>query len=175
MQAAEIIAAKNTESGRKATDSVGSNPTAQSVINDLEGSMDFQVGDVVEVQESAREDVGTVAWQFVQHNPVAVVKGWQERPAVGTKANNEVVYLPRDRDYAVEWSIDFRGGHNCLGCTAERRGHWIGGQHLELCFEASRTVNTVPNIKPQWEHLSDTMTWKMFEDADAKDTKENNL
>ena len=123
--------------------------------------MEFQVGDLVYVNNSAQEDVGTVAWQFIRFSRSARVKGWALRPTLGTKENNEVYSDPseRDRDYAVEWPVDFRGGHTCLGLTAAHRGQWIGGQHLELCFEASREVNTVPNIQGY----------------DAEDTKENKL
>ena len=121
--------------------------------------MEFEVGDKVLVQMSAQEDVGTVAWQFIDRNAVAIVKGFMPRPVTGTLAKNVLIDGYRDKDYALEWPIEFRGGHTCLGNTAERRGQWIGGQHLELCFEASREVNTVPNIQGY----------------DAEDTKENKL
>ena len=101
----------------------------------------LQAGDTVFVEDSAKIDVGFMAWSFVEANHLAIVKQRMEmlNPDKKEIPESEVIY-------ALEWPVEFSGGHNCQGNCAERRGQFVSGKHLSLCFEASREVNTVPNI-----------------------------
>jgi hypothetical protein len=94
----------------------------------------YKGGDVVLLHDTCEEDIGTMAWDYVRHHRRATVVSI-------LSGKNGVMY-------GLEWSEEFRGGHNCHGNCKERRGQYAAQQHLELeNFEASRAVNTVPNIE----------------------------
>lgn len=104
----------------------------------------LQVGDQVFVEKSAREDVGFIAWSYVESHPTATVK--QRMELSNVVPESETVY-------ALEWPEEFSGGHYCQGTTANKRGQFVAAKHLSLCFEASREVNTVPHVDTKENNL----------------------
>lgn len=95
----------------------------------------YQAGDVVLLKDSCQIDIGWWAWEYIRtHRKATVV-------SVISDATE------RSHMYTCEWPNEFDGGHDCMGKTARRCGQYVSEQHLELeNFEASRVVNTVPNI-----------------------------
>jgi hypothetical protein len=114
----------------------------------------YKVGDVVFLKDSCEVDIGTDAWlNYVNKHRQATVKFVQDSAAY-------CGYYKSGTMYAVEFYEDFKGGHSCHERTLKNRGQYVHEAHLELAnFEASREVNTVPNL----------------EGYDGEDTKENNL
>ena len=101
----------------------------------------FQPGDFVFVKDSAEEDVNGYAWNYIK----------EHREAVVTRVN---VYsdlsrpMPESEYHIVcAWDEEFEGGWDCWGKCPPKRGQIITAKHLDLCFEKSRQVVTVPNIK----------------------------
>lgn len=96
----------------------------------------FQPGDKVYVEKSGHVDVGFKALSFITDHPFATVKALA----------HEGSSTPEHRVYALEWDTEFSGGIDCYGVCAPRRGQFVTGKHLSLCFEASREVVTMPRI-----------------------------
>ncbi len=103
----------------------------------------FNVGDIVYLEDSSQIDIGFLAWEFVKAQRRAVVRHRMEGLPIEEMVPESQVL------YAVEWDTEFSGGHSCQGNCASRRGQFVASKHLSLCFEDSREVVTVPNIKPQ--------------------------
>lgn len=104
----------------------------------------FQVGDKVFVNASAQIDVGFLAWDYVKAHPLAMIKQRMDFARNEDVPESEMVY-------AVEWPEDLQGGHTCQGTVEGKRGQFVAAKHLDLCFEASREVVTVPQIDPRKE------------------------
>lgn len=100
----------------------------------------FQNDDKVYINPSAKEDVGFLAWDYVSNTGYGTIKG----ALTGTKEEPvpESMFV-----YAIEFAREFSGGIECQGLCKPKRGQWISAKHLELDFEASRDVVTVPNIE----------------------------
>jgi hypothetical protein len=96
----------------------------------------FNVGDVVYVNDSADCDCTVTAWGYINTHRQAVVK------AVRLGARKK----PENTELALEFEEDFAGGHHCGGVCLPQRGHFVMATSVELCFEASRAVVTIPNI-----------------------------
>lgn len=97
----------------------------------------FYPGDSVYLTDTCEVDIGTRAWPYIQEHRNAVVKArW------GMPGQPEGQSL-----YALEFCAEFSGGHDCQGTCLPRRGQVVTRKHLELNFEASRVVNTVPNLQ----------------------------
>lgn len=100
----------------------------------------FHDNDKVFINSSAKEDVGFLAWDVIASIGYGTIKGAQ----VGLKDHP----VPEsDYVYAIEFAREFSGGVTCRGLCQPRRGQWISAKHLELDFETSREVVTVPNIE----------------------------
>ena len=94
----------------------------------------YRVGDIVLLKDSCEVDIGTYAWNYVKNNRMAKI--------VSCKAQGKRIM------YGLEWADEFEGGHDCWRTCAPHRGQFVHEPHLELLnFEASREVNTVPNIE----------------------------
>ena len=106
----------------------------------------FNVGDKVYVEDSAQVDVGFQSWSYINGHREATVKHKMEFAALGVDLNG---YIPQDKDYiyALEWPEKFSGAHSCQDHCAPNQGHFISAKHLDLRFEASREVQTIPNIE----------------------------
>ena len=98
---------------------------------------EFTVGDHVYVEDSAQPDCTLEAWQFI------------ETHRKGTIVKILVADLPTGKNMqcAVDFGAEFSGGHYCSGFVKTRAGQWITSQHLAVCCEESREVQTVPNIE----------------------------
>ncbi len=101
--------------------------------------MEYKPNDVVFLSDSVREDIGMLAWGYVQNHRRATVLDVLEYPEG----------LEDDRkQYAVQFTDEFQGGHNCWGVSQPRKGQFVMAKHLSLAFEDSnKEVQTVPNIE----------------------------
>jgi hypothetical protein len=99
----------------------------------------LQAGDKVFVKDSAIEDIGALAWKYVQdHREACVVNVFHS----GTN-----VSLPESEAlYIVKWLDTFEGGWDCWHECPRGQGQIVTAKHLDLRFEASREVVTVPNL-----------------------------
>lgn len=105
----------------------------------------LRIGDVVYIEDSGQIDVGFIAWSYIKDHRVALVKKEMTFAEMGVEFKD---YIPKSGDfmYAVEWPEKFNGGHTCQGHCKEGQGQFLSAKHLDLNFEASREVNTVPNL-----------------------------
>jgi len=104
----------------------------------MEGSM-FQPGDYVFVKDSAQEDIGSLAWLYVQHNRKAQVVCEFHMASSKPIPANEVLYC-------VVWPEQFEGGWHCWHQCLPGYGQMVAAKNLELLFEESREVVTMPNL-----------------------------
>ncbi len=101
--------------------------------------MEYRPGDIVYLADSVQEDIGMLAWAYVNANRKAVIL--------------DVLQYPDDTDdsrkqYAVEFAGTFPGGHNCWGVAKPGQGQFVMAKHLSLAFEDSRNdIVTVPHIQ----------------------------
>jgi len=98
----------------------------------------FRVGDYVFVNPSAIIDCNPITWREVQKQPYGQIKG-----VMGESADlpaSEVVY-------SIEFPAPFAGGTNCYGDCQNGHGQFITAKHLDLDFERSRDVITVPKVE----------------------------
>lgn len=97
----------------------------------------FKIGDSVYLTDNAQEDVAGCAWKYINAHRNATIA------SIFFKSDK----LPEDFiTYAVVWSEDFLGGWDCWGLCQTHRGQLIKQSNMELNFEASREIVTVPNI-----------------------------
>lgn len=82
----------------------------------------YVVGERLRVRASAWEDVGTMAWPYLD-GKVGIVKNVDVVP---TKPVGTISIA-----YVLEFDEDFAGGWDCYGMTTAHRGQFIGQQHLE--------------------------------------------
>jgi hypothetical protein len=78
-----------------------------------------------------------IAWSYIKNHPRGQVKSVtldQELPA------SEGVC-------AIEFPDQFAGGIDCMTKCKPRQGQYITAKHLDLDFEASRQVRTVPMLE----------------------------
>lgn len=102
----------------------------------------FQVGDKVIVEDSAQIDIGFMAWDYVKAHPFATIKQRMAPSVLEGVSESNIVY-------AVEWPEDLQGGHTCQGTVEGKRGQFVTAKHMQLCFEDSREVVTIPQIELQ--------------------------
>ena len=108
--------------------------------------MEFKVGDVVYVEDSAQDDCTLDAWNYiVNHRKGTIVNIIANKTNTGTHVQ-----------CAVEFEAEFPGGHYCSASVDTRRGQYVMAQNLSLCFEESREVVTVPQPS---EFLTDNTKW----------------
>jgi hypothetical protein len=104
--------------------------------------MVFQIGDKVFLEDSAQVDTGWLSWQsHIHDHRSGVVKS-----VMASAGQSDKPIPENERIYAVEWQEDFSGGHDCQRSCLPHRGQFITAKHLSLKFEASRVVQTIPNI-----------------------------
>ena len=101
--------------------------------------MKYQEGDYVFVEPSAEIDCNLIAWTYIKTVMQGVIRGETLVSAEGTPAS-EIAYC-------VDFGAPFAGGIDCQGRCAKGQGQWITAKHLDLDFERSRTVVTVPNVE----------------------------
>jgi len=103
------------------------------------------IGDKVFVEDSGQVDIGFLSWAYIKDHREATIKQKMEFAALGVDLKD---YVPTDVDYiyALEWSERFSGGHTCQNNCAAEQGQFVAAKHLSLNFEASREVQTVPNL-----------------------------
>ena len=103
--------------------------------------MKFQEGDSVYIKDSARIDCEGYAWNYIaDHRNAAVISvSCDATKLIPPLAESETLYV-------VAWPEPFKGGWSCWDKCLPGHGQIITGKHLELNFEASREVVTVPNI-----------------------------
>jgi len=98
----------------------------------------FRVGDYVFVNPSAIIDCNPVTWMALKEQPAGQIKGVmfhsEDCPA------SEVVY-------SIEFPAPFAGGTDCYGDCQHGHGQFITAKHLDLDFERSREVITVPKVE----------------------------
>lgn len=90
----------------------------------------LQVGDRVQIEDSADIDCHEAAWQYIKDHRQAVVKAIRARPAADTHQGLVEV--------ALEFDDEFPGGHDCKNLCAPKRGQFVMGNNLSLCFDESR-------------------------------------
>lgn len=95
----------------------------------------YKVGDTVYVENSAEHDCHYKAWPHIQNRKGRV------RKVQGDADNPQAVPM-----CSVEFDAPFAGGVDCHGICLPAQGQFVMANHLSLCFEDSRTVNTVPQI-----------------------------
>ena len=100
----------------------------------------LQAGDNVFIEDSAQIDINFFAWLYISTHREAVVK--QRMSFI----EHDDAVPESEHLYALEFSEDFQGGHNCQENCANHRGQFVAAKHLSLKFEESREVCTVPNI-----------------------------
>lgn len=97
----------------------------------------YQEGDYVYVNMDAEPDCNMLAWSYIKSH----VRG-QIRRVVQDKD------LPaREALCAVEFPDQFAGGNDCATACLPKQGQWITAKNLDLDFEASRNVVTVPCLE----------------------------
>ena len=106
----------------------------------------FKVGDTVLVRSTGDIDCTAEAWKYISVHPKAIVK------AVRVKDLREM--RPGHTELALEFPDEFVGGHYCSALCARGRGQFVMAENVELCFEDSRVVNTVPRIEGYEEQVS---------------------
>lgn len=100
----------------------------------------FQSGDYVFINDSARADICTQAWDYIKDNRRAQIICIYD-PGTNVK-------LPEaETMYVVAWPEPFKGGIDCWHHCIPGHGQFVTQKHMELCFEDSRSVQTVPNIE----------------------------
>ena len=99
----------------------------------------FQEGDSVYIKDSAQEDVGGYAWNYVQAHREAAIVCRLALPQQGVPENETL--------YVVVWPDQFQGGWDCYNNCIPGYGQIVAQKNMELNFEASREVVTIPNIK----------------------------
>ena len=96
----------------------------------------FKSGDSVYLKDSAQEDVAGYAWNYIKdHRNAVILEGY--------------VLCVEDEGsslYVVVWPEPFRGGWDCWTRCKPGQGQLVSQKHLELNFEASYDVLTVPNL-----------------------------
>ena len=115
----------------------------------------LQVGDVVDIFNSAECEVCGVAWAYIKAHPQATIKALVPLP-------ENHVYHKGDQAYVLEWPEDFPGGHTCNNVATPRRGQFVSERHIDINFEATylaqhKEINTVPNIRMTIDEQGDGM------------------
>ena len=94
----------------------------------------FKEGDSVYLKDSAQIDVNGLAWNYIKdHRNAAVVNCFVNEDEAETI-------------YVLVWPEPFHGGWDCYNQCLPGYGQLVAQKHLELNFEASYEVVTVPNI-----------------------------
>ena len=100
----------------------------------------FQPGDSVFVKNSAETDIQGYAWNYI--------KSHREAQVVCILISTTKYEIPDSEQlYVLVWPDEFSGGWDCWNNCPAKRGQIVTHKHLELNFEKSRTVVTVPNIE----------------------------
>lgn len=106
----------------------------------------FQPGDFVYLKDSVQIDIGGAAWNYIKSNRTARI--------VELFTNMGQVNLPEHENlYVVEWADTFDGGWDCWKKCLPGRGQIVTQKHMELNFEDSRDVVTIPNIPVEQQLL----------------------
>ena len=109
----------------------------------------FKEGDSVYISDSAQMDCEGYAWNYIStHRNAAVV-------CISCDATKLTPPLPASEStYVLVWPEPFKGGWDCWDKCLPGYGQIVTAKHLELNFEESREVVTVPNLKVDYhEHL----------------------
>src|SRR3990167_2146293 len=103
----------------------------------------FTLGDKVYIEDRAEEDCHAEAWKSIQTQRYGIVR--HIRPGKREQGH-------RLDELAIEFPEPFDGGHYCNGHCLPRKGQFVTSTNVTLCFEDSRTVETVPHFIDLVDH-----------------------